>query len=164
MSDRPLTYRYEAVPTDHEDIRRLVASTGVFSPVEIDVAVELVDDRLQRGAQSDYRFLFAECDGRLVGYTCYGPISLTQSSYDLYWIAVDKSLQGRKIGQTLLERTEQLVFTEGGRHVYAETSNRPDYAPTRGFYLRCGYAQEALLKDFYAAGDDKVIFGKALNG
>ncbi|MEN6558778.1 MAG: GNAT family N-acetyltransferase [Thermoguttaceae bacterium] len=164
MNDQPWTYRYEAMPSDREDIRRLVASTGVFSAVEIDVAVELVDDRLQRGVQSDYRFLFAERDGRWVGYTCYGPISLTQSSYDLYWIAVDKSLQGQKIGQTLMERTEQLVYAEGGRHLYAETSNRADYAPTRGFYLRCGYVQEALLKDFYAVGDDKVIFGKSLNG
>ena len=37
---------------------------------------------------------------------------------------------------------------------------RPPYAPTRGFYLRCGYYQAALLKDFYAPGDDKVIYAK----
>ena len=48
------------------------------------------------------------------------------------------------------------------RQVYIETSNREQYAPTRGFYLRCGYRQEALLKDFYAVGDDKVIYGKVL--
>jgi len=46
--------------------------------------------------------------------------------------------------------------------VYIETSNRHHYAPTRGFYLRCGYTQEALLKDFYASGDDKVIYVKKL--
>jgi len=163
MNDALLKFRAVARDDDRQTVRRLVASTGVFSPIEIDVAVELVDDWMARGAQSDYRFLFAERDGRTVGYTCYGPIALTRASFDLYWIAVDKSLQGLRIGRALLQRTEELILAAGGRHVYIETSNRPDYAPTRGFYLRCGYVLEALLKDFYAPGDDKAIYSKALN-
>ncbi len=162
MNDEPLELRCEAQPDDRESVRRLVDSTGVFSPTEVDVAVELVDDRLNRGAKSDYHFVFADLDGRTVGYTCYGPIALTAASFDLYWIAVDKSLQGKSIGRRLLERTESLVRDLGGRQVYIETSNRSQYAPTRGFYLRCGYEQGALLKDFYAVGDDKVIYVKTL--
>jgi hypothetical protein len=46
--------------------------------------------------------------------------------------------------------------------VYIETSNRPQYVPTRAFYERCGYECEAVLKEFYGPGDDKVIFAKAL--
>lgn len=160
MTHHNLLFRYEARPSDRDDIRRLVASTGVFSQVELDCAVELVDDRLERCEMSDYRFVFADLEDHLVGYTCYGPIALTAASYDLYWIAVDKTVQGRKIGQVLLEITEELIRNAGGRHVYIETSNRPHYEPTRGFYLRCGYTQAALLKDFYAEGDDKVIYDK----
>ena len=81
-------------------------------------------------------------------------------SFDLYWIVVDRSLQGRKIGRVLLEKTEQLVRAAGGRRVYAETSGRDQYSPTRGFYLRRGYRQDAVLRDFYAPGDDKVVFVK----
>jgi GNAT superfamily N-acetyltransferase len=162
MTNQPITFRYEACPEDREAVRRLVDSTGVFSPVEIDVAVELVDDRLQRGRQSEYHFVFAEEGGRTVGYTCYGPIALTAASFDLYWIAVDKAMHGRKIGRLLLERSEELAREMGCRQLYIETSNRHHYAPTRGFYLRCGYHQDALLKDFYAPGDDKVIYVKTL--
>ena len=162
MTDQPLEFRYDVRPDDRESVRRLVESTGVFSPVEADVAVELVDERLAKGPQSDYQFVFAEQQGRTVGYTCYGPIALTAASFDLYWIAVDKSLHGRKIGRLLLEKTEELIRHAGGRQVYIETSNRHHYAATRGFYLRCGYRQEALLKDFYAPGDDKVIYVKEL--
>ncbi len=162
MTNQPLEFRYDVRPEDRDTVRRLVGSTGVFSPVEIDVAVELVDDGLNRGRQSDYHFVFAEHGGQTVGYTCYGPIALTAASFDLYWIAVDKTLHGRSIGRLLLERTEELIGQAGGRQVYIETSNRHQYAPTRGFYLRCGYDQEALLKDFYAAGDDKVIYVKTL--
>ncbi len=162
MSDQPIELRCDVRADDREAVRWLVESTGVFSPVEIDVAVELIDDRIQRGQASDYHFVFADIDGRTVGYTCYGPIALTAASFDLYWIAVDKTLQGRKIGRLLLDRTEQLIRAAGGRQVYIETSNRGQYAPTRGFYLRCGYAQAALLKDFYADGDDKVIYERRL--
>lgn len=162
MHQQAFEFRYEVRPDDREAVRRLVESTGVFSAVEVDVAVELVDDRLNRGPQSDYHFVFADQDGRAVGYTCYGPIALTAASYDLYWIAVDKAMHGRKIGRVLLERTEELIREAGGRQVYAETSNREQYAPTRGFYLRCGYRQEALLANFYAIGDDKVIFAKVV--
>lgn len=162
MTAQSFTFRYEVCPDDREAVRRLVDSTGVFSPVEIDVAVELVDDRLVRGRQSDYHFVFADQDGRTIGYTCYGPIALTAASFDLYWIAVDKAMHGRGVGRVLLERTEELIRELGGRQVYIETSNRHDYVPTRGFYLRCGYRQEALLKDFYAEGDDKVIYVKGL--
>jgi len=162
LTDNSIAFRYEVRPDDRETVRRLVDSTGVFSPVEIDVAVELVDDRIQRGKRSDYYFVFAEVGEKTVGYACYGPIALTAASFDLYWIAVDKALQGRRIGRLLLERSEELIRTMGGRQVYIETSNRAQYAPTRGFYLRCGYHQAALLKDFYAPGDDKVIYAKEM--
>ena len=43
-----------------------------------------------------------------------------------------------------------------------ECSNRPQYQPTRGFYERCGYHEEAVLTDFYGPGDSKVIFVRAI--
>jgi GNAT superfamily N-acetyltransferase len=162
MTHQPLVLRCDVRPDDREAVRRLVDSTGVFSPIEIDVAVELIDDRIERGAKSDYHFVFADQDGRAVGYTCYGQIALTAASYDLYWIAVDKSLHGQRIGRALLEKTETLIRQAGGQQVYIETSNRHHYGPTRGFYLRCGYHQAALLTDFYSPGDDKVIYAKSL--
>jgi D-alanine-D-alanine ligase len=164
MIPKPIEFRYEVRPDDLALVRAMVESTDVFSPVEVEVAVELVEDRLKRGARSDYAFVFAELDGRTVGYACYGPICLTVSSYDLYWIVVDKNCQGRKVGQLLQRKTEELIYAAGGRQVYAETSSRPPYAPTRAFYLRCDYTEDAVLKNFYAPGDDKVIYGKMLDG
>jgi ribosomal protein S18 acetylase RimI-like enzyme len=156
----PIIFRLEVQPEDRNIVREIVASTGVFSPVEIDVAVELVDDRLEKGSRSDYHFVFAQRAGHTLGYACYGPIPLTAASYDLYWIAVNKPFQGQKIGHLLLAKSEELVIAAGGSNIYIETSNRAQYAPTRGFYLRQGYQQEALLKDFYSPGDDKVIYSK----
>jgi len=79
----PLTFRTELTPADLAAIRSLVESTGVFNQVELDCAVELADERLKEGPASGYHFVFAELDGRVVGYACYGPIALTVGSYDL---------------------------------------------------------------------------------
>jgi ribosomal protein S18 acetylase RimI-like enzyme len=158
----PLLFRYEPTAADREVVRAMVEATAVFSPIEIEVAVELVEERLAKGPRSGYEFVFAERGGRTIGYVCYGPITLTAGSYDLFWIAVDRSCQGQGIGRVLLEKSEELVRTAGGRRVYIETSSRHDYVATRAFYLRCGYHEEAVLKDFYAPGDDKVIYVKAL--
>ena len=158
----PTKLRFEPKDSDRDAIRRIVDSTGLFRPPEIDVAVELVETRLAKGAASGYEFAFAEEDGRVLGYACFGHNTMTVSSYDLYWICVDKSLHGRGVGRQLLEAAEQQVRRLSGERIYIETSTRPDYVATRSFYLRCGYTLEAELADYYAPGDDKAIFVKAL--
>ena len=127
------------------------------------MAVELVEERLAKGPASGYHFVFAERDGRTVGYACYGHIAGTAASYDLYWIAVDASSHRGGLGRLLLGESERLIHEATGRRVYIETSNRAQYVPTRSFYERCGYKLDALLKDFYGPGDDKAIYVKALD-
>jgi GNAT superfamily N-acetyltransferase len=156
--------RYEVSAADRQRVRTLVAATGFFSPSEIDVAVELVDERLAKGAAaSGYDFVFAEAGGELLGYACFGPIPATAVSFDLYWIVVHPARQRMGLGRQLMDDAERLIRAGGGRRVYVDTSNRPQYAPTRAFYQRCGYTCEAVLQDFYAPGDDKVIFVKVLS-
>ena len=154
--------RFEPTDSDCTAIRRIVDSTGLFRPPEVDVAVELVEARLAKGIASGYEFTFAEKAGSVLGYACFGHNSMTVASYDLYWICVDKTLHGRGVGKQLLEAVEQRVRELGGQRLYIETSTRPDYVATRGFYLRCGYTLEAELADYYAPGDGKAIFVKAI--
>lgn len=158
-----LFFREEVKPEDRQAVGRLARATRFFSEEEIGIAVELVDERLAKGDASGYFFLFAEEGGRLVGYTCFGPIPGTLHSFDLYWIAVDPGEQGRGLGRKLMAMSEGIIANRGGLQVYADTSSRPQYEPTRSFYLSCGFAQEAFLADFYAPGDGKVIFFKPLS-
>lgn len=150
-----------AVPDDMEKVRRLVEATGFFSPEEVAIAQELVQEQLRLGTASGYHFLFWDRADTLVGYTCYGPIAGTQSAYDLYWIAVAPEFQGQGIGRHLLESTEQLIWEQGGGAIYVETSGRNQYKSTRRFYLQMGYRLEAVLKHFYAPHDHKCILIKA---
>lgn len=158
-----ITLRHEVRPSDREAVRRIVSSTGFFRADEIDVAVELVDERLAKGIPSGYHFIFADtADGQTVGYTCYGPIACTVSSFDLFWIAVDTDHQRLGLGRVLLQAAEVAAIELGATRMYIETSSREQYLPTRAFYERAGYVLEAELVDFYAPGDAKAIFGRHL--
>ncbi len=157
-----MAFRYEVLPRDVEEVRSLVARTGFFREDEIQVAAELVTERLNRGPESGYYFVMAEEGGRLTGYVCYGPIPCTISSYDLYWIAVEPHLQGRGLGKALLCEAERLIRKMGGDRVYVETSSKTQYESTRLFYERCGYSKASVLDDFYGPGDSKATYLKRL--
>ena len=159
----PLSFREDVLSGDPVTVRDIVASTGYFHDHEIEVAVELVDERLQKGLPSGYRFLFVEQGGRAVGYCCYGEIACTAGSYDLYWIAVHNDCRSKGIGKVLLQKTEVLIAGLKGRAIWIETSGQKKYATTRDFYLRSGYQEEAVLKDFYGPDDDKFIYVKRLS-
>lgn len=170
MSDRgedlvslhTVSLRDDVADTDLPHLRRLVQATGFFTPTEVDIAVELVEERLAKGDASGYHFLLADARCELVGYACFGPIPATTHSFDLYWIVVDRAYQGQGLGRRLLIEAEQWIRARGGRRVYVDTSGQSKYAPTRAFYQHCGYWRAAVLTDFYARGDDKVIFAKQL--
>jgi ribosomal protein S18 acetylase RimI-like enzyme len=157
-------YRSRAVAADVAALRKLVAATGVFYRRERAIALELLLERLRRGAKSGYSFFFAERGKELVGYCAWGSVPLTERSYDLYWIAVAPSVQGQGVGQALLRLAERAVAAKGGGNLYIETSSRRVYDRTRRFYREAGYAKVARLRDFYAPGDHKVMFCKSIRG
>lgn len=154
-----LIYRESLQENDPEVIGEIVKSSGFFYPDEIAVAVELARENLEKGPESSgYHFILAESEKKVLGYTCFGPIPCTKNSYDLYWIAVHEEYRNLGLGKKLLKESETKIKALGGKKVYIETSSRDLYLSTRQFYLGYGYKIEAVLKEFYDQGDDKLIF------
>ena len=152
-----------AVERDGQQIQSITANTSVFSREEVDCVAELWEEYRQHGAEVSGYYFVVECeDGHVRGYACYGPRSLTEGTYDLFWIAVDPECRRAGVGRMLLEWVEKDIQQMGGRLIVVETSGLEKYAPTRRFYLATGYLLEATLKDFYKDGDDLVIFTKHL--
>lgn len=171
-------------PAHRQRIAAILDATGVFRSEEVDVALELFDETFPRDARphtgaataaasrndapptdSTYVFLGAFTpEDELVGYACYGPTPDTDRTYDLYWIAVDPTVQGTGGGTRLLTEVERRLEGLNARMLVVETSSRPDYAPSRAFYERRGYAETARIREFYAPGDDRVIFTKRFQG
>ena len=98
----------------------------------------------------------------LVGFAIYGPTMATDRTYDLYWIAVDRTAQGTGCGSVLLAEVERRLAALHARMLVIETSSRSDYTATRGFYLKRGYVEAARVREFYAPDDDRIILTKRL--
>jgi GNAT superfamily N-acetyltransferase len=157
-----LTFRTIPGKADINRVKEIVESTKFFYDHEIEIAVELVTERLLNGESSGYFFVFAELDGVTVAYSCYGPISMSMTSFDLYWIATHNDYRGKGIGKQLLEETCKQARKMGCSIIIAETSGLEHYAPTRAFYISNKFELEARLKDFYAMGDDKLFYTKRI--
>jgi ribosomal protein S18 acetylase RimI-like enzyme len=76
-------------------------------------------------------------------------------------MAVDPALHGAGIGSALLHAMESRLAGVA-RLIVVETAGRADYAPTRGFYQARGYRAVSRIPDFYAPGDDQVVYTKSL--
>jgi ribosomal protein S18 acetylase RimI-like enzyme len=148
--------------SDTKQIQEIVEQVGNFNPVEVKVALELVEDAL-RNAKSDYRVCVLEDDAALVrGYACYGPTPLTESTFDFYWLAVHPDAQGKGYGRDLIQYVEKQVKAEGGKLVVLETSSTESYGRTMRVYTKSGYEMVAQIRNFYRQGDDKIVFVKYL--
>lgn len=154
----------ELTASDRGPLARLLSELPQFRPDEVAVALELIDASLSDPRGSGYECLVAEHEGALCGYTCVGPTPMTEATWDLYWIAVDRAQQGRGIGRALYAAFVQRMRMRGGRQVRIETSSKEDYAATGGFYERLGFRIEGRLRDFYADGDDLLTFYRRVDG
>jgi len=152
-------------------IREILDATAVFRDDEVAVALELFDEAFAGGPPrapydpgdgvANYEFVGSfSRDGQLVGYVCYGATPGTDRVYDLYWIAMHPRYQGEGGGSQLLDEVERRLRQRETRLLVVETSSRDDYGSTRHFYETRGYRAAARLADYYAPGDDRVIYTK----
>jgi len=145
---------------DREKIEKILRDTNNFKDFEIEVAMELIDTYLNDEKQNDYHIFVDEENDVLNGYVCVGPRPMTKSTWDLYWIAVNPSVQAKGIGSGLIAFSEDYIKQKGGRLIWIETSGKESYEKERKFYLKNGYEKLTEVKDFYDMGDSLVVYGK----
>ncbi|MDX2058509.1 MAG: hypothetical protein SFV24_11960 [Gemmatimonadales bacterium] len=62
----------------------------------------------------------------------------------------------------LVGQVEDAIRRRKARLLIVETSGLPAFAPARAFYPSCGFTLEATIRNFYADGDDKLVFTKSV--
>ncbi len=154
MNIRPMTAR------DKSGVMHILQNTPEFNALDLVVAEEVIDSYLEDAAGSGYQVLVAESESSPAGYVCYGFNNMTQSTWDVYWIAVARSHQGQGIGRELLSSAEKNIREAGGKLIIIETSSTPDYDRTNRFYQSRGYKLVCQIADFYGPGDDQIIYEK----
>ncbi|MGA2465558.1 MAG: GNAT family N-acetyltransferase [Thermodesulfobacteriota bacterium] len=158
MNIRPLILK------DRAKLHSMLIDSRVFTAEEIDIAIELIDTVLKDESQKDYKIdCMVDDQDQPVGYICYGPIPMTQGTFDLYWIVVDPNFQGKGIGSKLLDFLEEGVREKGGQMILADTSTIPQYEKTKNFYIQNGFQEVAKVPDYYYPGNDRVTFCKRIS-
>lgn len=152
--------RIRAVTTDDlPTLRGVIDATGLFPG-------EMLDDMLAphlSGAAPDEIWLTLDA-GTPAAIAYCAPERMTAGCWNLLLIAVHPERQGRGHGAALVAHLERALAARRGRILMVETSGLPEFEPTRDFYRSLGFGAEARIRDFYAEGEDKIIFRKALVG
>ena len=149
---------------DREWIQKILIETKKFTQKEINIAMETVDIYLNNHSTKDY-FIFSAVleNNSIAGFINFGPVPITEGTYDIYWIAIDPICQGRGMGTVLVSFAEEKIKAMEGHMICIETSSTEKYLPTQQFYEKLGYVLESRIRDFYRIGDDRMIYIKRLN-
>jgi len=151
-----------SIPADTPGLVELAHSTRVFKPLEIQALREVLDDYFAGNREAGHGCITHESNGQVDGFAYFAPTAMTDRTWELYWIAVAPAKHGSGIAGELLRHVEAEVLRRQGRMLFIDTSALPSYDRTRAFYLKHGYEIAGILRDWYADGDDKVIFRKRL--
>ena len=146
------------VQADLPGLEAVLDATRIF-PSEL---LEELASGFLAGETADEGWLTLEEEDQPVALAHYASERMTDGTWNVLAIAVHPDVQGRGHGSALMRHVEQALAARGERLLLVETSGLPDFQGARAFYRGLGYEQEAHIRDFYAAGDDKVIFRKAL--
>jgi ribosomal protein S18 acetylase RimI-like enzyme len=148
-------------PSLHGDIpalQQVLHATALFP-------AEMLPNLMQGflSGDADETWFTSEMDGTPTGFCFAKAEELTDRTWNLKAIAVQPSLQRTGQGRALVAGLEAALKANAQRILIVDTSSTDDFLPTRAFYQALSYTEQARIKDFWADGDDKVVFWKALN-
>lgn len=144
---------------DIPDLKDIIQTSGLFPAELLD---DMTSDYFNNPGETTDIWLTLTVDGKPIGIAYCAPERLTDGTYNLYLIAIHSTQQGKGLGKQFLQYIESLLEVKGNRKLLVETSGLPEFHLTRKFYDQCNYQREAMIKDFYREGDDKIIFSKKL--
>ena len=153
---RPVT------PADTAALVHLADATGIFRPGEAEGLLGGVLAALHAGGLGDGHtaWVWGDASAEPAGWAYFAPVDNADGVWNLWWIGVAPTRQGRGLGSEMLQAVETHVRAAGGRVLLIETSALPAFDPVRRFYANRGYAEGGRIPDFYADGDGKVTYYK----
>jgi ribosomal protein S18 acetylase RimI-like enzyme len=156
-------------PNDIAAILSITEAIG-FQPGELEVVHQLLTDYFTDGAGRDslqngntrrFWLTYDQDHDGVIGVAYCEPERMTDQTWNLQLISIHPNHQGQGHGGKLLRHVEETLKAHGGRMLLVETLASFDLA--QAFYKKYGYEEEARIRDFYAAGDDKIVFRKVLS-
>lgn len=149
------------MPDDKTPLIALAEVTGLFEPNQTEELAQMLDEYFQ-GDRDRPDFWSVDDKNGPVGVAYVAPERMTEGTWNLYLIAVHPDFQRQGRGRALLRHVEQTLVERGARMLLVETSGLKSFESVRAFYRKSGYDEEARIREFYTAGEDKIVFRKVL--
>lgn len=147
---------------DSAAVVSLTVASGLFPVGETEILDKMLEDYFGGKIDEGHVCVIDE-EHEPLGVAYYAPARAADRAWDLTMIAVRSDWQGQGRGGALMRYVEDALRASGQRLLLVETSGLPTFERTRAFYAKLGYEEEARIRDFYDAGDDMVVFRKALD-
>jgi ribosomal protein S18 acetylase RimI-like enzyme len=144
-------------PKDLPALKTVINANQLFPSDMLD---EMISDYFNDEDSNDLWLTYD--DNKPVAIAYYAPEKMAEGTWNLYLIAVHPNYQGKGIGTSMLHHLEQRLADRRERVLLVETSGLASFERTREFYRKCGYEEEARIREFYQAGEDKIVFRKLL--
>ncbi|MBU8539871.1 GNAT family N-acetyltransferase [Falsiroseomonas tokyonensis] len=149
MTIRPLA------ASDLAPLRAVIDATGLFPG---DLLDEMAAPHLRSEGPPELWLTTAEVTA--IAYAAAE--RMTEGTWNLLLIAVHPDRQRQGTGAGLVSAVEARLREAGARLLLVETSGLDEFEPTRAFYRALGFMEEGRIRDYYKAGEDKIIFAKPL--
>ena len=143
--------------------RDLAGISAVIEATELfptDLLAEMIDGYLT--GETDDIWYVSETEGAITAFGFCEPERMTEGTWNLLALGVMPSHQGTGIGGAMMGYIEDMLRKDGQRVLLVETMSIPEFEPVQRFYLKCGYTEEARIREFYEAGADKIVYWKHL--
>jgi ribosomal protein S18 acetylase RimI-like enzyme len=142
---------------DLPDLKAVIEANDLFPSDMLD---DMISGYFNQKSESEYWFTYE--DSKPVAIAYCAPEKMTEGTWNLYLIAVHPDYQRQGLGTSMLHYIEQILTAREERVMLVETSSLETFEGTRKFYRKCGYDEEARIREFYQAGEDKIVFRKSL--
>ncbi|AFY42504.1 N-acetyltransferase [Nostoc sp. PCC 7107] len=152
-----------STPDDAAALIAIAVAAELFPANETAELSNMLENYFSGNIGDGHLWLTDEENGEPCGVAYYAPAPFTDGTWDLLMIVVHPQYQRQGRGKALVQYVENALRASGQRILLVETSGLPSYDRARAFYTKCGFEEEARIRDFYKAGEDKVVFRKALN-
>lgn len=146
--------------SDKPAVLQIIKDSNQFNDESLAYVESTLDAHL---AENSGAIWLTADDGQPVSISYCNPEPVTLGTWNLLMLWTRQDRQGQGFGTALVAEIEHRLREKGARLLIVETSGLPDFEVARAFYAKCGFVHEATIKDFFAAGEDKLIYTKPIS-
>ena len=144
-----------------KDVQGLKAVLDTLELFPSEMLEDMISDYFTNQDSEDIWFTACQDDLPVAIAYCV-PEKLTEGTFNLLALGVKPEFAGKGLGKKMMEHIEDKLRSLEHRMLIIETSSLAEFEDAQKFYQNLNFEKEAVIRDFWSEGDDKIVFRKKL--